>query len=491
MNWAQIKFAFLLVLISLLGAARLHAQDSQSQVQEQTQQPDNPQSPDDPQQQSPPKPAGRQGPPFSAGDVDQTKTIPDNLPLTGVQVPGTGSQEMHHSYWAPGLQYGNLVRSSTQRLPNITDWNTTSFVAGNLSLFQQWSRSQLSVNYTGGATFSTDKSLGNGSFHELNLAQAFDWRTVQLVFIDDFSYLPQTQFGFAAANPLGTPGVGGALGPSLPALQNNYQPSQTIFGSFGPRYSNGATVQMTYNVSRRSSFTSTASYGTLRFQDPGNVESDDTILSLGYNYVLSKKNTIGLLYRFTAYRYLQDPQAINDNVVQVAYGRKVTGRTALDLFVGPEITNYRVSIGGSSQAVSVAGGGDLTYTLTRTGIVLRYSHGVSGGSGVFTGASSDQVQGSVSRRLSRVWTGNVDFGYARNAGLGQTSSLSTTPPVNSSFIGTGLQRPIGRTATASLAYAVYLENLNEASCEAATCGSYVQHQVSLSVQWHTRPFVLR
>jgi hypothetical protein len=448
-----------------------------------------------------PKLAGRQYPLLiedygdqdANGDQQPASNLnPDTRPLTGVQTPTIGSPELRHSYWIPGVQYGNFVRSTALNQPTSSSWNTTSYVAGNLSVLEAWNRSQLSVNYSGGGSFSTDKSQGNDYYHQLGLVQAFDWQRWQLSFIDQFSYLPQTQFGFGAATDLATPGVGGPLGPPLPGLQTNYQPNQSIFTSIGPRYSNSITTQVVYAVSRRGSVTLSGSYGMLRFAQAGNIETNDSIFSTGYNYALSQKNTIGVLYRFSDYRYIGDPQAINDHVAQLAYGRKITGRLALQLFGGPEVTTFRVPFGSSTNKISGSGGGNLTYALSRSSLSLSYNHGVSGGSGQFTGSNIDQLQGAISHQLSRVWQGNVTFGFARNTSLGFSNSSQVSQTYDSWFIGGGLSRPLGRTANFTLGYTAYLQNSGLPVCAAGTCGtSYIQHQISLGFQWHTRPLVLR
>ena len=72
----------------------------------------------------------------------------------------------------------------------------------------------------------------------------------------------------------------------------------------------------------------------MRFLESGNVESNDAILSLGYDYQVSRRDTLGILYRYTDYRYLGNPQAIEDHVAQLAYGHKITGRTSMQLFAG-------------------------------------------------------------------------------------------------------------------------------------------------------------
>jgi hypothetical protein len=417
---------------------------------------------------------------------------PDEHPLTGVQIPTIGSPEMRHSYWVPGFQYGNFVRSSSVSQPTTSSWNTTSYVLGNLSLLETWNRSQLSVNYSGGGSFSTDKSQGNDKFQQLGLVQAFGWRRSQLSFIDQFSYLPQTQFGFGAATNLDTPGVGGTLRPSLPGLQTNYQPNQTIFTSIGPRYSNSITTEVVYALSPRMAVTVSGSYGILRFVQAGNIDTNDSIFSTGYNYALSQKDTIGVLYRFIAYRYIGNPQSINDHVALLAYGRKITGRLAFQLFGGPEVTTFRVPFGSLTDRISGSGGGNLTFALPRSSLSVTYNHGVSGGSGQFAGSSTDLLQSMINHQLSRIWQGNLSSGFARNASLGISNPSQVSQTDNSWFVGGGLSRPLGRNANLNFAYTAYLQNSSLPVCVAGTCEtSFMQHQISLSFQWHTRPLVLQ
>jgi hypothetical protein len=478
----------LTVMVSLTGALPLFAQDPSTTQEPDTQQPATQPVPDG----GPPKPAGRGNPTFGdVPDADDASTsmTPDSTPLTGVQVATLGTQAQRHSYFVPGFQYGNFIRSSTLEAPQTEDWNSTSFVAGNLSLLQQWSRAQLALNYTGGGTFSTDPIVGNSQYHQLQAQQMFEWRHAKLLLVDQFSYLPESNFGFGAASPLAIAGIGGALGPSLPVLQNNYQPTQSIFSALGPRYSNSATAQIDYDLTSRSSVSISGSYGILRFVDPGNIESNDSILSVGYDYLVSKRDTIGVLYRFTSYRYPGNPQGINDHVVQLAYGRKITGRAALQLFVGPEITQLRIPLNGQTQQISVSGGANLSYAISRTTFAINYNHGVSGGSGVFSGTTSDQLSGSVDRKLTRTWDGNLNLGYARNQSLGDQAGVLAKPAIDSWFAGAGVNHPLGRAATMALAYAAYIES-SDAGCSSGSCSSYVQHQISLSFQWHMRPVVI-
>ena len=114
-------------------------------------------------------------------------------------------------------------------------------------------------------------------------------------------------------------------------------------------------------VSPRGSITLIGSYGLLRFTDPGNIDNDDEIGSIGYNYAVTKKDTVGVLYRFTAYHFTGLSQAIGDHAFNLAYGRKITGRLGLALFAGPEIVTFRVPIGTKTEQTNLSVGASLTY----------------------------------------------------------------------------------------------------------------------------------
>jgi hypothetical protein len=479
--------AFLVAAVSLSGAVLVFAQDAPMEPVPQQQEPQFP---------GQPKPAGRQYRPFAGdqdtGDEQSLSTLKaDTTPLTGALIPDVGSQEMRHSYWVPGFQYGNFIRSSRELQPFTTNWNSTSFVAGNLSLLQNWGRSQFALNYSGGGSFSTDEVLGNSYYHQLGAVQNFNWRRTQLSLIDHFSYLPQTQFGFGAATNLANPGVGGAFAPAFAGLQSSYQPIQTIFAAVGSRYSNSTIVQLVHAISTRGSVTLTGSYGILRFVESGNIDSNDAIFSAGYDYALSKNDSVGVLYRMSTFHYPANPQAIQDQAAQLAYGRKVTGRLALQLFVGPERTNFRTQTAGFTDRTSVSGGANLTFFLARTNVFVSYNHGVSGGSGVYAGSNTDTVQGTFNRQLSRIWRGNISSGYSRNATLAEGNIAVVSPTFHTSFAGAGLERPLGRTADLTFGYTAYLQDTSQGRCATDTCRSYLQHQLSVSFQWHTRPLVLR
>jgi hypothetical protein len=457
------------------------------------------QDPQPPEDVPKPKPAARGVPPVAypdqdpSGVQDSTPPLqPDSRPLTGVQNPTLGSPEIGHSYFVPGVQFLDTARSISLNQAAGSDWSSTNYVVGNLSLYRVTSHSELSANYTGGGYFSTAGAQGNGHFHEVGLTEGFKWRRWQLSLIDEFSYLPESSFGFGLGTGISVPGINGGLAPSLPGLQTSYQPNQSILTSIGTRYSNSFTTEVVYAISPRSSINVDGSYAILRFLDPGNIDSDTDILNVGYNYQISKEDAVGVLYRFTEYHFLGTPQGLTDHAIHLAYGRKITGRVALQFFGGPEIAIFRVPVDNETQRISPSGGVTLSYAMPRGAVSLTYNHGVSNGGGILIGSNTDQVRLELDRQISRHWQGSISFGLARNQGLGNFLNVNQSGQGYDSYVAGGaLGRRLGRNANLSLAYSARIQTSTQNVCAAGSCNtSYTQHQVTLGLAWHARPFVL-
>jgi hypothetical protein len=250
-------------------------------------------------------------------------------------------------------------------------------------------------------------------------------------------------------------------------------------------------VQLTYELSARGSFTIAGVHGLLRFTNSGNLDNNTETLNAGYNYAVTRNDTLGLSYRFSAYHYPADPQALGDHVIQVVYGKKITGRLALKLMGGPEVTTFRVPVNGSRQSVGGSGSASFIYAFRQSNVSLNYTHGISSGSGVFSGANTDQVNAAWGRQLTRVWYGNMNLGYAKNRQVLVVKGIPSTS-FDTWLAGAGLSRPLGRSANLSGGYQTQIQHSSVTPCTGPNCGSNrIVHQIFLSLQWHTRPLVLR
>jgi len=201
----------------------------------------------------------------------------------------------------PGVSYYNFIQSNGQTVGGGSNWNSTSYLAGNVSLLKNWSTSQLALNYSGGGDFSTDSSVGNGWFQQLGASQTFNWRRWQLTVLDEFAYLPQSQFGFGAGTGLALPGIGGSLGPGSTGLGGGLDPGPIrVLRHWATVHECVRRADELY-ADARSSITFGGIDSILRFTDPGNVESDDYVGNLGYNYQVTREDTLGIVYRYSSF----------------------------------------------------------------------------------------------------------------------------------------------------------------------------------------------
>lgn len=461
------------------------------------------QDPQEPQEQpdttTKPKPAARGIP----GISDPNATVEDNQdqaanwqpdtgPVTGLQSPTLGSAELGHSYWIPGFVYGSTIESRPPGQQVSNGWYANNYVGGQVSLLEVWSRAQLGLNYSGGGYFTTDSQQSNGWFQELSLGQTISLNRWQIQLFDHFSYIPESQFGFAGGTNLALPGVSGTLGPAVPGLGIAIMPNQSIYSAAGPRYSNAAALQATYLLSRRSSITFGGSYGLLHFTEPGNIDNDMVLGSAGYNYALSEKDSIGVFYRFSAFHFTGEPQALGSQSVSFIYSRKVARRLALNLFGGPQITNFRIPVGNETQKIGAMGGATLTYAFQRGTVGVTYFHGLTGGSGLFLGSTADQATGDISRQLGRVWNGHLVFGFSRNSAVATAVGTGASGQTYDDwFVGGGVNRSFGRHTDFAAAYTARFENTSQAICTGTACStSTTQNMITITFQFHTRPFVL-
>jgi hypothetical protein len=475
----------LLVFLALGGAGRVLAQD---QPQEPPQQPP----------ESEPQPAGRSTPipAMDSGDVQDVnpnqgnEIQPDDTPLTGMLSPTLGAPAITHSYWVAGLQYAASIQSTGY---GSSDWFAYNYFGGNFSLLQAWSHSKFVVNYTGGGYFDTSGG-GAGSFQRVSLAQTFTFRRWNFQIADSFSYLPQSNYGFGGGTNLGTPGIGASSGTTLPGVTNGFVPNQSLYGGLGPQYNNVGVIQGTYALSARSQVTASAAYGILNFINSGYVDSNSLYAGFGYSYKLTPKDSIGVVYNFGSYHFPGDPQAYGSQIVSLAYSRKITGRVALSLYGGPQYTSFRVPIGTATSQLGGYASASLSYALENGGLSVSYSHGLSGGGGLLTGSILDQVYFGASRKLTRIWEGHVNFGYAHNATIISSATIGN-PNYSSWYAGGGLHRPFGRYIDFGFAYTASISTYNlNGNCPGTTCGpasNSLYQTVTANIQWRTRPMVLR
>jgi hypothetical protein len=440
---------------------------------------------------SPPSPAASDG---NAGDPNANPQVlaPDTRALAGARDISLGVPALTRSFWQPLFNVMLTLDTNplaTNHSSGLTTWTS---LFGGIDLHRMSGRSDLTLNYLAGGLTANNGDASNSLSHQLELGEKLSWRGTAISFLDQLSYLPEAAFGS------GGPSLASVQGLSL---QPVLTPNQSILTTRGQRISNSFVTEVDRFLTPRSSLTFVGSYSLLRFLDNGFLNFGEAVFQAGYNHQITPKDTIALLYRLTAFRYNNFDQSIDSHVVQVAYGRRVTGRLAFQVAAGPEVGFFRTPI---SPSTGTSGGStttmpsfsqaywtldtSMTYQRQRTQFGLAYDHSLSGGAGVLAGAINNQVSGSINSQLTRTLSGGFVLGYARNQALNVAAPTPSNQSYNYWFSGMDFSHPWGRWTSLFLSYRVQFQNSNTDFCGGITCGkSFVRQTVSIGFGWRPRP----
>ena len=431
--------------------------------------------------------------------ADSEKLLPDTTALTGVQDLSLGVPATSHSYWQPHVDLTSTVDSNPLTGQGSTGWTTFTSIFGGVDLHRNSGNSMLTLDYIGGGSFSNDGSVSNGIIQGVNFSDRLSYRRYVISLFDQLLYAPQTPFG-AAGIPNGPsiPGVGG--------FGNGYAPGQTLLTTRGQRLTNFAGGEMDVRLSPRTSLTFVAGYSILDSVDDSQLNYGNVILTAGYNYQISKQNTVGLSYQYSAFNYSNFDQSIKNNIIAVSYGRRITGKLAFQASGGPDITLIRMPLtttpttsGGSGSQTGTASNSNVTqvyasfnaalqYRLRVVGMSAVYSHGVTGGSGVLAGAVTDAFTGTVGRPISRTFNVGWNIGYSRNRGIQVMGTTTANQTFDYWFTGVNVSHPLGRTMNVFVNYQLQYQNSGASVCTVPGCAQSVTvNVVTLGFGWHKLP----
>ena len=465
-------------------------------------------------------------PPAATGTVD---TNVENPPLSGLDIPKSEPTFGGRSYLLPGLQASESVASNLVGSTNNSGISAVSQVLGSVDLQKLWKRYVLGIDYLGGGSVYTGSTF-NGQHgyqvHSLAADQRFLWRTGQLAVRDSFDYLPEGSFGFGSVGGAGSfssaiggitgVGEGTGLGSGLAGGIPTGLYGGGSFGSIGyqPRIDNLVIAEVTQELSARSSVTLGAGYGFFDYLNKSNlpfpvVNSQQTTGQVGYNHLLGRNDQIALLYAFQEFHF---PQAgagtVDAHVVNAVYGHRVSGRLNLVLGGGPELVEVHhppiflfgiVKIAVPTTTI-VTGNGNATldYIVSnQTHVSLMYQRYVTGGSGLFAGASTNAFRTQVTHIFGRRWTGSAGGGYSYNSALLNTSSPNVG--INSAayqywFAGGSLRRQLSPHFDAFVSYQFNAFGPNSCTTTASNarvCGHEINRNTgSIGIDWRPRPIRL-
>lgn len=490
--WQQRNFGLVMFCAIALAAPVVLAQQTDQADQENQQQSAN--------QPSVPIPAYR-SPLASVANDQETgdemqELAPDTRSLAGAEYLSLGIPTTR-SYWQPRFDFSLTANSNPLETANSSGWGAWTSVSGGIDVHQISGGNSLAVSYTSGGVFSNYKGVSNGVDQGLSFSDKIVFRRWSLSFLDSLSYLPESSFGYGG---LGGNAISGVASSGLGSV---FSTGQSLLTGYGQNLGNSFATEVDTSLTPRTSLTFVGGYSLLHYFDSDLLDYGNYNFRGGYNYQMTRNDTLAVFYNFGGFRYGNFNQSIDSHTVQASYGRRVTGHLAFQVAAGPQVVVSRLPIGsnaGSTNVGSATGmnSTQLFWSLTtavqwqpnRTAMGLTYNHGVGGGSGVLAGSISDIVTGSLTRQVSRTFSNGFSAGYSRNKGVAITSETPSSQIFDYWFAGVSLTHPVGRTLGMTFSYQLQYQTSNSSFCYGPTCGtSVLGHFISVGVGWHERPLL--
>jgi hypothetical protein len=505
-------------VVSILGMVLLALGSAWAQDQ------DNAPSSDSPPAQQPVPAYGQDNAPAAP--------VSENPPLSGLDLPSLQEHAAPISYLQPGATFNQTATTNIANSVGGNNFGSITRGVGTLTLRRLWSHYDLALDYKGGVAYYSQSHLGWSQLQDLGIAQKIEWKRGQLALHDNFSYLPEGNFG-ASYGSLGSAGISGLGG--IPGGLWGGSSLGTL--GFAPRIMNVSIAELTENLSPKSSFTATGGYALTHFfgndvsSGSAFIGSSQITAQAGYNRILTPHTEIAAIYGYQNFDFSVDGTAFHSHLVEGMYGHRISGRMDLMLAAGPQITSIDSSILvcsnpsftdpiscvlSGNQVVAqparttrfgVAAQARLRYRFSKSSLELTYLHYVSNGGGLFAGAQSDIARIGFDRPLSRVWILSADLGYSHNDRLqslgvqqlggctGASQGSNNACPANNAatyvdgYAGAALHRNFGRTLRGFVSFQFAALSFDNGFCRAGTACNRISNRqiVNFGLDWTPRP----
>ena len=462
-------------------------------------------------------------------ETPSSTPITDNPPLSGLDLPSLQEHAAPLSYLQPGATFSESASTNIGNTIGGNDFGSITRGLGTLQMKRLWSHYDLALDYKGGVAYYNKGGVGWHQLQSLGVAQKIEWKRGQLTLLDNFSYLPEGNFG-ASYGSLGSVGASG-IG-SVPGGLWGGNGSGSL--GLAPRIVNLSLVELSEALSPKSTVTATAGYAITHFfgddfTGTAFIGSSQFTAQGGYNRTLTSHTQVALVYAFQDFDFSVLGTAFHSHVIQGMYGHRISGRLDLLLGAGPQflaigtpcsvidalagdphctLDTAGVPIGSiPTTKLGVAAHARLRYRFSKGTMNLQYQRFLTSGGGLFAGAQSDVVRFGVEHPLSRVWNLSVDLGFSHNNRLQpltstQVAACNTVPQTSQNacpakdattsldgYAGVALHRYFNRSLHGFLSY-----QFNELSFDHSYCAPGVpcdhisnRHIVTFGLDWTPRP----
>lgn len=409
-------------------------------------------------------------------------------PLTGAEMFTLTHMGAGRSYVIPSLQFAQSVSTEGVGAFGTADVQAVSTLSGLFQFSHVWKRYAFSADYAGTGFLYDRQSERNTSAHEFTFSQRVMGRRSSFLLTDSVTYLPQASFGYSRFNGGGFNNYdyGGLYGVSGGNIDTTFFPSQSILIGPSSRVSNAVIGEYDYRTSPLSSITFTGSYAVLRFPDSAYINSDDAVAKIGYDRMLTPRDSVALSYQAGIFRFGQiASNNFTNHVIEFTYRRTITHRLGFQIGAGPQFNLFNRNLAGQDLQTNWLVDSLLTYQFRRFQVGLSYHHYTSSGSGVYQGAATDYADAQVSIGFSPKWAVNWDLGYARNKELRGLGLSGASNSYNSWYGTINLQRIVSRKTSLFFGYSLLQQLAGQPTCVGPTCGTfYTEQYFSFGLNWH-------
>ena len=422
-------------------------------------------------------------------------------PLSGGQSLTPGGEGESQSYVLPSFQWTLFANSNPQSTAAGASSALQNTLVGSLTLQRVKRNSQLNLDYAGGGLLYTGgenraaniPGPSSGMFHHLGVTQSVRGRRWGLTLSDELTFLPESAYGFSGYGGLTSFGLGqgGGYLANSPMLNPSVEPSESILTRRSRRLGNVFMGEVEYVAGPRSSVTATGVYGNLHFVEPGFIDSSYWKFMTGYNYSLSRLDTLSVSYTHTEFNFDIPGFDVSNHDFMFSYGRRVTGRVSVQLSAGPLISEIHDGTGMSETRYLVNTYDAIKYRLERGRVQASFSRFATSGSGVITGAQTSVASFSVGHELASKLFGSFQVSYAFNEPLQRQGLTGTRPEYKTWRAGTHISRELSPRVSIYFAYYLQRQESTIPLCFDTSCGNIIlRHVVGAGINWHGRPIRL-
>ncbi|MGH9470467.1 MAG: hypothetical protein ACRD1N_09015 [Terriglobia bacterium] len=428
------------------------------------------------------------------------KLQPDTHPLGGAYLFSLGSALEQHSYFQPEFSIFEGAQTNAQQFVPGSSQGTlvATLPTVELSLTHNSRTNSLSAAYLGGGVIYDNSPSFSTSFHMANLSDSIQFRRWALNLGDQFTYLPSASYGFGGMGIPGGIGAGfssgfgfaGGLG-GLGQINPAFTASQSILTSQFGAYSNTSLAELGYSASPRTSVTFTGLYGTLQAgkRGQGFISSNQAFGVVGVNRVLTARDTISVDYTYWRFGYVGLPESFYTQMVELAYGRKITGRLSFQAYGGPELMRYQTRGLGSTSRTYATATGALSYQRGKNVFGIYAGRYATAGSGVLAGATTTMVDLNWARQVTRKWSMSVYGGNSRNSGLLTSAGLSSSNTHFDYWFGNAVvTHAISRFTSLFISYEYQRQASSSTGCRGEVCALGLARQMfGVGITFTPRP----